>query len=104
MGWRICDEAVREAVIVVWEASDRICGKRPKVALPNLVDFMERHGHLKLDPEVKEPSVLSQCSHGVLVRCPVPLSPRDETISIFPWVTQCVAISADPVSQRTRYQ
>src|SRR5215472_19084765 len=27
-GRRIYDEAVREALIVVWEASDRICGKR----------------------------------------------------------------------------
>ena len=35
---RIYDEAVREAVILVWEASDRICGKRLKAALPHLVD------------------------------------------------------------------
>ena len=35
-GRRIYDEAVREAVIVVWEASDRICGKRLKAALPHL--------------------------------------------------------------------
>ena len=53
VGRRIYDEAVREAVIVVWEASDRICGKRLKAALPNLVDSMERHGHLELDPEVR---------------------------------------------------
>ena len=33
-GRRIYDEAVREAVIVVWEASDRICGKRLKAAPP----------------------------------------------------------------------
>ena len=51
---RIYDEAVREAVIVVWEASDRICGKRLKAALSNLVDSMERHGHLSLDPVVRE--------------------------------------------------
>ena len=33
-GRRIYDEAVREALIVIWEASDRICGKRlrPKVS------------------------------------------------------------------------
>ena len=36
VGRRIYDEVVREAVIVVWEASDRICGKRLKAALPNL--------------------------------------------------------------------
>ena len=53
-GRRIYDEAVREAVIVVWEASDRICGKRLKAALANFVDSMERHGHLSLDPVVRE--------------------------------------------------
>ena len=54
VGRRIYDEAVREAVIVVWEAPDRICGKRLKAALPNFVDSMERHGHLSLDPAVRE--------------------------------------------------
>ena len=54
VGRRIYDEAVREAVIVVWEASERICGKRLKAALPNFVDSMERHGHLSLDPAVRE--------------------------------------------------
>ena len=53
-GRRIYDDAVREAVIVVWEASDRICGKQLKAALPNLVDSMERHGHLSLYPVVRE--------------------------------------------------
>ena len=53
-GRRIYDEAVREAVILVWEASDRICGKRLKAALPHLVESMERHGHLDLDPEVRK--------------------------------------------------
>ena len=52
-GWRIYDEAVQEAVILVWEASDRICGKRLKAALTHLVESMERHGHLNLDPEVR---------------------------------------------------
>ena len=33
-GQRIYDEAVREALTVIWEASDRICGKRLKAALP----------------------------------------------------------------------
>ena len=40
-GRRIYDEAVREAVILVWEASDRICGKRLKAALPHLLESME---------------------------------------------------------------
>ena len=50
-GRRIYDEAVRETVIVIWEAADRIWGKRLKAALPNLMESMERHGHL--DPRVR---------------------------------------------------
>src|SRR6267143_662876 len=52
-GRRIYDEAVREALIVVWEASDRICGKRLRPLLPLLVEAMEQHGHLQLVPEVR---------------------------------------------------
>ena len=53
-GRRIYDEAVREAVILAWEATERICGKPLKAALPHLVESMERHGHLDLDLEVRE--------------------------------------------------
>src|SRR5271170_7752630 len=52
-GRRIYDEAVREALIVVWEASDRICGKRLRPLLPILLETMERHGHIQLVPEVR---------------------------------------------------
>ena len=31
---RLYDEAVREALIVLWEASDRVCGKRLKALAP----------------------------------------------------------------------
>jgi len=51
---RIYDEAVKEALIVLWEAADRICGKRLKAILPTLIDAMQRHGHLNLDAEVKK--------------------------------------------------
>jgi hypothetical protein len=50
---RIYDEAVRSALIILWEAADRICGKRLKQAIPTLVDAMERHEHLQLDVEVR---------------------------------------------------
>ena len=52
--FQIYDEAVREAVIVIWEAADRICGNRLKAAVPHLVDSMERHRHLDLDTEVRK--------------------------------------------------
>jgi Integrase core domain len=51
---RLYDEAVRQALIVFWEASDRICGKRLKPLLPVLLPSLERHGHISLDPRVRE--------------------------------------------------
>ena len=50
---RVYDEAVHQALVVLWEAADRICGKRLRVLLPVLIEAMERHGHLQLDPVVK---------------------------------------------------
>lgn len=50
---RIYDEAVQQALIVVWEAADRLCGKRLKAGLPWLVESMERHGHLRLESTVR---------------------------------------------------
>lgn len=52
-GRRVYDEAVRQALIVIWEASDRICGKRLRPLIPILVESMERHGHLQLASEVR---------------------------------------------------
>ena len=50
---RLYDAAVCQALTVLWEAADRVCGKRLKALIPKLVDAMERHGHLELDPVVK---------------------------------------------------
>jgi hypothetical protein len=50
---RIYREAVKEALIVLWEAADRICGKRLKAVLPQLVEAMERHKHLQLEQDVR---------------------------------------------------
>lgn len=50
---RVYDAAVRKALIVLWEASDRICGKRLKAMIPTLLPAMERHGHLDLVPEIR---------------------------------------------------
>lgn len=54
IGKRIYQEAVEEALIVLWEAADRICGKRLKALMPTLVEAMERHGHLQLDAMVRD--------------------------------------------------
>ena len=50
---RVYDTAVRDALVVLWEASDRICGKRLKPLLPMLVAALERHGHLHLAAGVR---------------------------------------------------
>ena len=52
-GRRVYDVAVREALIVMWEASDRVCGKRLRPLMPLLLEAMERHGHLQLALEVR---------------------------------------------------
>jgi Integrase core domain len=54
LGRRTYSKAVREALIILWEAADRICGKRLKASLPALISAMERHGHLALDPNVRQ--------------------------------------------------
>ncbi len=51
---QLYDEAIREALVVLWEASDRVCGKRLKPLIPVLVDALERHGHLRLQDSVRE--------------------------------------------------
>lgn len=51
---RLYDEAVITALTIIWEAADRICGKRLKAVLPIFIESMERNGHLNLDPTVKE--------------------------------------------------
>ncbi len=48
-GWRVYGDDVRAALVVVWEASDRICGKRLHPLLTALIEAMERHGHGEAD-------------------------------------------------------
>jgi len=45
---------VVEALVPLWEASDRLCGKRLHALLPQLVEsFEHHHGHMQLDPSVR---------------------------------------------------
>ena len=44
---------VQAALISVWEASNRICSKRLVPFLANMVEALERHGHLAVSVEVK---------------------------------------------------
>ena len=40
---------ITDALVALWEASDRICGKRLRVMIPTLLPSLERHGRLKLN-------------------------------------------------------
>ena len=41
-------DAIKDALIALWEASDRVCGKRLVVMIPTLLPALERHGRLRL--------------------------------------------------------
>jgi hypothetical protein len=50
-----------EALVTLWEASDRMCGKRLQALMPLLVESLERPGHLSLEQAVRE-SLLAMSS------------------------------------------
>lgn len=45
---------VREALVVLWEVSDRLCSKRLKPMVPILLPALERHGRLEVDAELRD--------------------------------------------------
>jgi hypothetical protein len=45
---------IQDAVTALWEASDRVCGKRLVVMIPSLLPALERHGRLQLDAADRE--------------------------------------------------
>lgn len=53
IGHKIYDSAVKEVLVTLWESSDRLCGKRLKAVLPELLKSMECHGHMNLDESLK---------------------------------------------------
>lgn len=50
---RVYNDVMDQALVVLWEASDRICSKRLRVMLPVLVEAMERFGHVSLEPKIR---------------------------------------------------
>ena len=47
------DDSVREALMQVWQAANRICSKRLIPFMPTLVDSLEKFGHLVLPEETR---------------------------------------------------
>src|SRR5918995_529599 len=41
-------DAIRDALTALWEASDRVCGKRLVAMVPTLLPSLERHGRLQI--------------------------------------------------------
>ncbi|MGH8291590.1 MAG: integrase catalytic domain-containing protein [Steroidobacteraceae bacterium] len=65
------DEAARAALIVLWEASDRVCGKRLRALLPILLPALERNGHLRLaEPMRQKILAMSASTIDRLLRVP----------------------------------
>ena len=52
---------IKDALTALWEASDRVCGKRLVVMIPTLVPALERHGRLKLDAGDRERVARGEC-------------------------------------------
>jgi hypothetical protein len=57
---------VRDALIALWEASDRVCGKRLVSMIPVLLSALERHGRLK--PTSAERALLATVSAATIDR------------------------------------
>ena len=51
---------IKDTLTALWEASDRVCGKRLKVMIPTLLPALERNGRLTLDgsDRARAPSAL----------------------------------------------
>jgi hypothetical protein len=72
---RIYEEAERNALVLLWEAGDRLCGKRLKALMPILLNSMERHGHIELAPEIR--SKLLSMSAATIDRALRPIRERN---------------------------
>jgi hypothetical protein len=79
------DEAVRAALIVLWEASDRVCGKRLQPLLPILLPALERNGHLRLQELIRDKLLaMSAATVDRLLRTPRNASPSKRPRRIEP--------------------
>ena len=50
---RIYDDQAKNALMSIWYSANQICSKRLVPFLPDFIDSLERHGHLRLTKEVK---------------------------------------------------
>ena len=57
---------IRDALVVLWESSDRVCGKRLVPMIPALLLALERHG--RLQPTSEERGLLLSVSAATIDR------------------------------------
>lgn len=57
---------VAQALVQLWEVGDRMCGKLLAAVVPDLLAALERHGELKMSPEVR--GLLLQASPSTIDR------------------------------------
>lgn len=98
---RIYTKAVQATLIMVWEASHRLCSKRLRPLIPILIESMENHGHLDLDLAIK--AKLLQMSAATIDRALRPIrenSPktRRHGASASDLVTRSVSATARAMS------
>ena len=70
LGRRRYGPEVVQLLETLWEASDHLCGKRLAAVLPTLVEALERHGHLEIEPVLKR--LLLQVSPATIDRLLAP--------------------------------
>ena len=62
---RVYDDPARQALIILWDAPDRVCGRRLRAIVPVLLPALERHGHLLLAPAARDKLIsISAASMG----------------------------------------
>jgi hypothetical protein len=59
-------DGIRDALVVLWEASDRVCGKRLVAMIPALLLALEQHGRLR--PTSEERGLLLSVSAATIDR------------------------------------
>ena len=96
---------VEEALVHVWEQSNRVCSKRLIPFLPTVLEAMQRHGPLHLTPECRQQvlamsAAIAEEEHEEPVSASTPvetsvaqeervLSASVESNAIAPLTTQC---------------
>jgi hypothetical protein len=74
---RVYDDAARQALIILWDASDRVGSKRLKVLIPVLLAALQQHQRLSLEPASR--NKLAQISTATIDRLLIDARADDST-------------------------